>query len=101
MESARSRIPGHFEELIVKLAKPAPIHRIELDYTYFVNNNPLEVSIEGYADGEWSELVPKTNVKAFAGNKKVFSIESKTVFDQVRVRNYPCGGMNRLKVFSK
>ena len=101
MESARSRIPGHFEELIVKLAKPAPIHRIELDYSYFVNNNPLEVSIEGYTDGKWSELVPKTNVKAFAGNKKVFKVESKAVFDQVRVRNYPCGGMNRLKVFSK
>lgn len=101
MESARSRVPGHFEELIVALSKPAPIHRIELDYTYFVNNNPLEVSLEGLADGNWVSLVPQTNVKAFAGSKKVFEIHNTEVFEQVRVRNFPCGGMNRLKVFSK
>ena len=100
MESARSRTPGHCEELIVKLAKTAPITRIECDYTYFVNNNPLEVTIEGFSGGKWITLVPKTNVKAFAGNKKVFELNTKEAFEQVKIQNWPCGGMNRLKVFS-
>jgi allantoicase len=41
MESARSRIPGHFEEVVAKLSRPAPIKSIEMDFTFFVNNNPL------------------------------------------------------------
>lgn len=101
MESARSRTPGHCEELIVQLAKPAGITKIEFDYTYFVNNNPLEVSAEGFTNGKWVTLIPKTNVKAFAGNKKVFNLNRSEVFEQVKVNNWPCGGMNRMKVYSK
>jgi malate synthase len=101
MESARSRVPGHCEELVIKLATVASVHRIELDYTYFVNNNPLFVSVDGLSDGEWIELVHKTNVKPFAGNLKVFDIDEAKSFEQVRIRNWPCGGMNRIKVFSK
>lgn len=101
LESARSRKPGHFEEVTIKLAKVAPIHRIEFDYTYFVNNNPLESSVDGLTNGKWVPLVEKTYVKAFAGNKKVVEIHSPEAFEEIRVRNYPCGGMNRVKVFSK
>jgi allantoicase len=100
MESARSRIPGHFEEVVVKLAKVAACKKIETDFTYFVNNNPLEVSVDGLASGEWIELIPRTNVKAYAGNKMSFGINEKRSVSQVRVRTYPCGGMNRFKVFS-
>ena len=100
MESARSRIPGHFEEVVVKLAKQAACKRIEMDFTYFVNNNPLEVSVHGLVSGEWTELVPRTNVKAYAGNKISFGINEKRSMEQVRVRTFPCGGMNRFKVFS-
>lgn len=100
MESARSRTPDHFEELVIQLARPAAIVRLELDYTFFVNNNPLEVSIDGYHQGEWRVIEPRTNVKAFAGNLKVFEVKDQTIFEQVRVRNYPCGGMNRLRVIS-
>jgi allantoicase len=101
MESARSRVLGHFEELVIKLAKVAPIHRIEFDYTYFVNNNPLEMTLDGFTNGKWIPIIPKTNVKAFAGNKKVFEVILKDSFEEIRLKNYPCGGMNRIKVFSK
>jgi allantoicase/malate synthase len=101
MESARSRTPGHFEEVIVGLAKPLPVQRLEMNFTYFVNNNPLEVSVEALVNGEWKELIPKTNVKAFAGNKVFFDVSLKDVVQQVRVRTYPDGGMNRLKVMSR
>jgi allantoicase len=100
MESARSRIPHHFEEVIVKLASVTKLNRIEMDFTYFVNNNPLEADVEGLNQGKWINLVPKTNVKAYAGNKVSFNIHSAAPIEQIRVRTYPCGGMNRLKVFA-
>jgi allantoicase len=100
MESARSRIPGHFEEVIVELAKKAPVKKVEMDFTYFVNNNPLEVDVDGLVNGEWLKLVEKTNVKAYAGKQIAFPVINNGIVEQVRVRTYPCGGMNRFKVFS-
>lgn len=100
LESARSRIPGHFEEVIIQLAKPAPVHRLEFDFTYFVNNNPLEVAVEGLIKEQWKLILPKTNVKAYAGNKVSFKINNQEVISQLRVTTHPCGGMNRFKAFS-
>jgi malate synthase len=100
MESARSRIPGHFEEVIVQLAKKAPVKKIEMDFTYFVNNNPLEVDVDGLVNDQWIKLVEKTNVKAYAGKQVAFSVKDHSTIEQIRVRTYPCGGMNRFKVYS-
>lgn len=100
LESARSRVHGHFEEVVVELAKKAPVEKVEMDFTYFVNNNPLEVSIDALQNGQWITLVDKTNVKAYAGKKIEFKLKDKNVSEQIRVRTYPCGGMNRFKVFS-
>jgi allantoicase len=101
MESARSRTPGHYEEVIIELAKPAPVHRLEFDFTYFVNNNPLEVAVEGLVNQQWKPVLAKTNVKAYAGNKVVFRIHSQDIISQLRVTTHPCGGINRFKAYSK
>lgn len=100
LESARSRKPGHSEEVVVELARPAKINRIEMDFTFFVNNNPLYVSILGKVNGEWHLLVEKTKVKAFAGSSKEFKIKPDHLVEQVKVITYPDGGINRLKVFA-
>ncbi|MBA2403225.1 MAG: serine hydrolase [Bdellovibrionales bacterium] len=100
MESARSRMPGHYEEVVVALAKKAALKRIEMDFTYFVNNNPLEVEVEALADGKWIKVVEKTNVKAYAGKQVAFPVKEASPFEQVRVRTFPCGGMNRFKAIS-
>lgn len=101
LENARSRRLDSYEEVVVELARIAPIHKVEMDFTYFVNNNPLYVSLDGLRDGNWESLIIKTFVKAYAGNKKVFLIDNKEAFSQVRLRSYPCGGLNRLKIFSR
>jgi len=101
MESARSRKPGHFEEVVIQLAKTSPISKVEMDFTYFVNNNPLEVELEGFINSKWIPLIPRTNVKAFAGNKKSFLIKETTPVEQLRVKTIPDGGINRLKVISR
>ena len=99
MESARSRKKDHSEEVVIALAKPAKIHRLELDFTYFVNNNPLYVSIYGLSKGEWKTLIKRNNVKAFAGSTKEYKLNENNTFEQIRVVTHPDGGMNRLKAY--
>jgi malate synthase len=98
-ESARSRKAGHFEELVLKLGKSVPVQSVVFDFKYFVNNNPLAISIEGLKNGQWIELAPKTKVKAFAGNKKEFKISDKDKIDQIKVKVYPDGGIHRVLVY--
>lgn len=101
LESARSREPGHFEEVIVKLAKPSALQSLEMDFTYFVNNNPWEVAVEGLTEGRWVSVMPRTNVKAYAGNKIAFTVKTNAIFEQLRLTTHPCGGMNRFKAWSR
>jgi allantoicase len=100
MESARSRSAGHYDEVVIALVKSAKIHRIEMDFTYFVNNNPRDVTVEGLSQGKWISLVSRTPVKPFRGNKRNFEISNKEIIEQIKVRSYPDGGMNRIKVYS-
>lgn len=100
MESARSRDLGHFEEVVIQLAKPAAPRRLELDFTYFVNNNPLEVSVEGLSGKNWITLVPKTNVKAYAANKMRVDLASTDKISQIKLTAYPDGGINRLRAYA-
>ncbi|MGE3975257.1 MAG: serine hydrolase [Bdellovibrionales bacterium] len=99
LESARSRTRGHNEEVVVKLGKEIKIERIVLDFQFFVNNNPLQVSIEALQNGKWKEIVKKTTVKAFAANKKEFLIHDSEKSEQIKVRIYPDGGINRIHVY--
>jgi malate synthase len=101
MESARSREENHFEEVVIELAKESQLSNIDLTFDYFVNNNPLFVSIEGLSKNGWITLAPKTKVKSFAGNKKRFKITDQNHYSQIKVKTYPDGGINRIKVFSK
>jgi malate synthase len=101
LESARSRAPGHSEEVVLQLGRPSAIEKIVIDFTFFVNNNPLWISIEGLQGETWTKIAPKTEVKAFAGNQKEFTNPHSGPFSQVRIRTYPDGGINRIKVFGE
>ena len=100
LESARSRDVGHSENVVIALAKPARIGRVEIAFTYFVNNNPREITVEGLCNNKWVPLVKRTNVKAFAANSIQFPIHHPEVCDQIRVTAFPDGGMNRVRVFA-
>jgi malate synthase len=99
LESARSRVPGHSEEVELKLGSRIRIQGVVLDFTYFVNNNPVAVSIEGMHGKTWVEIVAKTPVKAFAANQLELRVRNPEVFQDIRVRIFPDGGINRIKVF--
>jgi allantoicase len=99
LESARSREPGHSEHVTIALARAAPIGRIRVDFTHFVNNNPRELQVEGFTGGAWITLVPRTPVKAYAGNAAEWLVHESAACDQIRVTAYPDGGLNRIHVF--
>jgi malate synthase len=97
-ESSRSRIEGNFEEIILEFKKPQKIKTIEIDFTYFINNNPNEMQFLGLVNDEWKMLTEKVNVKAFAGNEKRFLVFKDDIFEQLKIIIYPDGGFNRIRV---
>lgn len=102
LESKRSREKNHFDSCTLSLAWPAKIHRIELDFTFFINNNPKFIEILGKNEdkNEWQKIIHRTDVKAFAGNTKIFEIDNDNKFEQIKIKTIPDGGVNRLKIFS-
>ena len=101
LESARSRSPGHTESVHLQLAKPGKIARIEMDFTYFRNNNPREVELQGLSQGVWKQILPKTLVKHYAGNRFIRDLDSKEVYTEVKLTVHPDGGLNRLHLFGR
>lgn len=99
-ESARSREPGHTEYAVIALAAPRSIHRLEFDFTHFVNNNPRALAVAVFQNGQWVNVVEPTDVKGHAGLTKTFHLKPTAVTDRVRVTVIPDGGINRLRVFS-
>jgi allantoicase/malate synthase/2-oxo-4-hydroxy-4-carboxy--5-ureidoimidazoline (OHCU) decarboxylase len=102
LESARSREKGHSEEVVIELARAGTIDEIEIDFTYFVNNNPYEIQIEGLPESstEWQILIAKTFAKPFAGNQIRFALAGDVRWSQLKVTTFPDGGMNRIHVWT-
>jgi len=99
LESARSRSPGHTESVHLQLARPGKLKRLEMDFTYFRNNNPREVELHGLSNGVWKQILPKTLVKHYAGNRFLKDLDLKEVFTEVKLIVHPDGGVNRLHLF--
>jgi allantoicase len=100
-ESARSRGKDHEEEIIIKLGRAGIIDQIIFDFNYFKNNNPNELTIFAYSEGNWVEIIPRNNVKAFAGNKKLYKVKSSVVTEKIKVNIFPDGGFNRIRVLER
>mmetsp|Transcript_88736 Transcript_88736/g.153409 ORF Transcript_88736/g.153409 Transcript_88736/m.153409 type:complete len:1570 (+) Transcript_88736:69-4778(+) len=99
-ESARSRTAGHKEVLTIALCQPTSVQSIELDFTYFVNNNPFRVAVLGFDDAkqDFVDLVKEVPIKAYAGKTAVLYVESPCMVSRVRLLVFPDGGLNRLRV---
>ncbi len=100
-ETARNRNPLNVEEVEIKIAPNTKIESIEIDFTYFVNNNPRELAVQMKAGESWIDLVQKCSVKPFAGAKLIFPIEGHVSGEIIKVQAYPCGGFNRVHIYGK
>jgi len=101
LESKRSREEGHFEEVVFELADRIDVGEVIMDFTHFTNNNPVHVTVDYKKEDAWCELIPKTNVKAYAGNKISFPIKVENNAKILRLVLAPDGGLNRILVFKK
>lgn len=107
LESARSRDPGHYEEVIIEIAKATLLKEIVFDFQFFVNNNPNEIEVWGRnsvgknikGGPDWVLIGPRTNVKAFAGLKKTILVKCQSKINQIKVKVFPDGGINRIEVY--
>jgi len=100
-ETARSREKNHFEDVEIELGTPSRLHRLELDFTYFRNNNPREVQIEGFDGENWLPLLPRTAVKPYAGSIFSAPVEATEDIVKIKVTVFPDGGVNRIRAFTR
>src|SRR2546423_5328430 len=109
-ETKRRRGPG-YDWIILKLGRPGSIRKVEVDTNHFKGNYPDMCSIEGCAGPDasieeltkgkisWSEILPKTKLKADTQQlfeKEISSIDNCT---HIRLNIYPDGGVSRLRVW--
>jgi len=109
-ETRRRREPGN-DWLILQLAQPGRIRRVEVDTAWFKGNYPARCSLHGAmlgpACGEeisatasyWHELLPQVPL----GPDRLHAFEQEvidsTAFSHVRFDIYPDGGVSRLRLF--
>jgi len=99
-ESARSREKAHFEYLLLQAIDRGRIESIELDFSYFRNNNPKEIEILGKSNGRWKTIVDATNTKPYAGNRIRLNAKDFGIIDEIKLLIRPDGGLNRIKIYS-
>lgn len=108
-ETSRSRGGDHLDYVEVALGRAGVVDRVEVDFTYFVLNNPVSARVRGafvQGDGEvpagdWKDLVPRTEVKALAGSVLKAAVSGAGKINRVRLETFPDGGANRLRVWGK
>ena len=105
--SKRSRNIDNEDWVIIKLGNIGKINLINIDTTFFSNNSPMFVSLEGVLlDKEeifeednikWQTILKPVNVQPDKQN--IFFIEENKSINYVRLRIYPDGGISRLRLF--
>ncbi|MBV9796380.1 MAG: allantoicase [Actinobacteria bacterium] len=108
-ETRRRREPGH-DHAIVRLGVGGVIRRVVVDTSYFTDNYPPEVSVEGcgaegypgpaeLAAAQWVTLVPRSPVEGDRRNEFTVTVEQRCT--HIRLSIYPDGGVARLRVLGE
>ncbi len=112
-ETRRKRVLPGFDWIVVKLAVPGTVQRVEVDTAYFKGNFPDTCSIEGcylrepvvdFANAHdiaWTELLPRTKLQADHRHFFEAELAAKGPFTHVRLKIYPDGGVSRLRVHGR
>lgn len=107
-ETRRRRDPGH-DWALIRLGLPGLIRGIVVDTSWFTGNYPQECSIEaacvdplGTPPGpreldtaEWTEIVPRRLLDGHTANE--FPVHHEQLVTHLRLRQYPDGGIARLR----
>jgi allantoicase len=106
-ETRRRRGPG-YDWVIVQFGTPGIVGRVEIDTNHFKGNFPESASLggcmapgaafEALTVGSWTELLPRTKLRAH--HRHMFSRELQPigVVSHVRLSIFPDGGVSRLRI---
>ena len=100
-ETRRRRTPGH-DWTIVRLGRPGPIARVEVDTSHFKGNAPAACTVEASTSGEpagWTELLPRTPLAPDRRHTFDAALTPLSGVTHVRLNIFPDGGIARLRVF--
>ena len=95
---------------LIRLALPGIVRAVNVDTAHFRGNQPTETSVEAASvpgtptteellAAEWTELVPRTPVYGHASND--FEITSTRRWTHLRLKQFPDGGIARLRVYGE
>ena len=111
-ETRRRREPGN-DWVVIALAHPGVIQKIEVDTAHFKGNYPDRCSIQGAAlaaadaslddlpkqSEKWGELLPQVKLQADSEHQFEAQIADLGAITHVRLNIYPDGGVSRLRLF--
>ena len=110
-ETKRNRTPNNRDWVIIKLANPGVIKKIEVDTHHFKGNYPDSCSIECCYEKDveavmnnhvqWLPLLPQQKLKADKQHYFEKEIASHPIISHVRLNIFPDGGISRLRLFGK
>ncbi|MBP0456612.1 allantoicase [Streptomyces montanisoli] len=102
--------PGEHDWALVRLGVPGVVRGVVVDTAHFRGNYPQAVSVEGTSvpgqpsveeltagDVTWTPLVERTPVGGHAANG--FAVDVARRFTHLRLRQFPDGGVARLRVY--
>ncbi len=101
-ETKRRRGPG-YDWMVIRLAAPGTIERIEVDTNHFKGNCPasctLEACTEYSANAKWVEVLPNTPLRPHTRHFLEKQLRRVGRVSHVRFNIFPDGGVSRLRLW--
>jgi len=113
-ETKRSRLPGHKDWVIIKLAAPGFLEQVELDTAHFKGNfpesceihalssvNDVDWTVERSESEDWTLVLPRT--KLGPHRQHYFQLENVegVAFTHIKVTIHPDGGLKRVRMLGR
>ena len=93
-----------FNWCVIRIGAPGIIYGFDVDTNHFRGNAPEEIAIDatnayslGETDNQWTELIPKSYIRAHRQN--LFDCDNQGLRKFIRLRIYPDGGVARLRAY--
>ncbi|MDT0305770.1 allantoicase [Streptomyces sp. DSM 44917] len=94
---------GDHDWALIRLGLPGLVHGLLVDTAHFRGNHPQAVSVEGTATpgdaASWTTLVPRAEVGGHAAH--AFPVAVPRRLTHLRLRQYPDGGVARLRAYGE
>jgi allantoicase len=103
-ETKRRRGPGH-DWMIIRLAAPGTVERIEVDTNHYKGNCPASCTLEActeYGDAaKWVEVLPNTPLHPHTRHYLEKQLQRVGRVTHVRFNIFPDGGVSRLRLWGR